>query len=75
MADFYLSAETNGGKRLSIAPITSAKLERCVEPPTDTSGYFLTEEHAFDPLGAVTILARITDAEAAFRLGRMFNMS
>lgn len=75
MADFYLSAETSGGKRLSIAPITSAKLERCIDPPVDTSGYFLTEEHTLDPLGAVTILAQIADAEAAFRLGCMFNMS
>lgn len=75
MADFYLSAETSGGKRLLIAPITSAKLERCIEPPSDTSGYFLTEEQVLDPLGAVTILARIADAEAAFRLGRMFGMA
>ena len=75
MADFYLSAETSDGKRLLIAPITSAKLERCVEPPEDTSGYFLTEEQVFDPMGAVTILARIADDEAALRLGRMFGMS
>lgn len=58
MADFYLSAETTDGRRLLIAPITNAKLERCVEPPEDTSGYFLTEENILDPMGAVTILAR-----------------
>jgi hypothetical protein len=75
MADLYLSAELSQGKRLSIAPITSAKLERCIDAPSDTSGYFLTEECSGDPFGLVTILARIEDSEAAFRLGRMFAMT
>lgn len=75
MADLYLTADTADGKRLSIAPITSARLARCPEPPEDTSGYFLTEEARADPMGVVTILARIADANAAFRLGRMFSMS
>lgn len=75
MADLYLTTDTPDGKRLSIAPITSTILARCPEPPEDTSGYFLTEESRGDPMGAVTILARITDANAAFRIGRMFSMS
>jgi len=75
MADLYLTADTADGKRLSIAPITSTRLARCPEPPEDTSGYFLTEETRSEPMGVVTILARIVDAEAAFRIGRMFKMS
>lgn len=75
MADLYLSAESSQGRRLSIAPITSSKLARCADVPSDTSGYFLTEESLSDPLGIVTILARIEDSDAAFRLGRMFSMS
>lgn len=75
MSEIYLSADTEDGKRLSIAPITSTKLARCHEPPEDTSGYFLTEDRPSDPAGAVTILARIADVDAAFRLGRMFSMT
>lgn len=75
MADLYLTADMADGKRLSIAPISSSKLARCPEPPEDTSGYFLTEENLAEPLGAVTILARIFDADAAFKIGRMFSMS
>jgi hypothetical protein len=75
MAEIYLSAETPDCKRLSIAPITTAKLERCVDAPTDTDGYFLTEECLKDPLRAVTILARVNGVDAAMRLGRMFSMT
>lgn len=75
MAEIYLSAELPEGKRLSIAPITSARLQRCVDAPEDTAGYFLTEESTSDPLGIVTILARIEDMDAAMRLGRMFSMA
>lgn len=75
MAELYLTANIENGKRLSIAPITSSKLARCSEPPEDTSGYFLTEDRPSDPFGAATILARIVDADAAFRIGRMFSMT
>ena len=75
MAELYLTGKVANGKRLMIAPITSRKLARCPEPPSDTSGYFLTEEIVSDPLGVITILARIADDEAAMRLGRMFGMA
>jgi hypothetical protein len=75
MAEIYMSADSADGKRLSIAPITSTKLQRCEEIPSDTSGYFLTEECLSDPLGMIRILARIEDSEAAFDLGRRFAMS
>ncbi len=75
MSEIYMSAETADGKRLSIAPITSTKLERCEEAPSDTSGYFLTEERLSDPLGMIRILARIEDTDAAYDLGRMFSMA
>lgn len=75
MADIFMSADLAEGKRLSIAPITSRKLERCADIPSDTSGYFLTEESLSDPLGIITILARIEDSDSAFRLGRMFAMT
>lgn len=75
MADIYLTGKPTDGKRLMIAPISSKKLARCPEPPTDTTGYFLTEEVISDPMGAVTILARITDDEAALKIGRMFGMA
>lgn len=75
MSELYLSSESPEGVRLSIAPITSTKLSRCVETPIDTSGYFLTEEDTRDPLGVINILARIEDDESAFRLGRMFAMT
>ena len=74
MSELYLTADTADGKRLSIAPITSSRLARCPEPPADTSGYFLTEETRSDPMRVVTILAHIADADAAFRVGRMFKM-
>lgn len=74
MADIYLCGQTPDGKNLSIAPITSRRLERCIEAPDDTGGYFLTEECPNDPLGAVTILARVEGVDAAMRLGRMFSM-
>ena len=75
MSELYLSSETDDGMRLSIAPITSTKLARCVDAPPDTSGYFLTEEDTSDPLGVINILARIEDDESAVRLGRMFAMT
>lgn len=74
MAELYLTGNTRDGKRLMIAPITSKKLARCPEPPADTSGYFLMEEQDDKPDGVLTILARVSDAEAAFRLGRLFCM-
>ncbi|MDI1296731.1 MAG: hypothetical protein PSY12_12760 [bacterium] len=75
MADIYLSADLPEGRRLSIAPITSRRLERCVDVPDDTAGYFLTEEYLSDPHGAVTILARVEGVDAALRLGQMFSMA
>lgn len=75
MADIYLTGKSQNGKRLMIAPITSRMLARCPEPPSDTAGYFLTEEETADPLGAVTILARIPDDDAALKIGRMFGLS
>lgn len=69
-----MSTDLEDGKRLSIAPITSTKLARCEELPSDDSGYFLTEENPKDPLGMIKILARIEDSDAAFKLGRMFSM-
>lgn len=75
MAELYLTAQSADGKRLMIAPITSRKLARCPEPPSDTTGYFLTEEVIADPMGAITILARISDDESALRIGRMFGMA
>lgn len=74
MAELYLTGKLTDGKRLMIAPITSRKLARCPEPPEDTTGYFLTEE-VTDPMGTITILARIADDESALRLGRMFGMT
>lgn len=74
MAELYFTANIEDGKRLSIAPITSSKLARCPEPPEDTSGYFLMEEQMQEPNGMVTILARISNAEAAYRIGRVFCM-
>ncbi|PJJ82699.1 hypothetical protein CLV77_2473 [Brevirhabdus pacifica] len=74
MAELYLTGTAPDGKHLMIAPITSKKLARCPEPPADTSGYFLMEEDCTGT-GVLTILARVSDAEAAFRLGRMFCMS
>jgi hypothetical protein len=75
MAELYLTGKPTDGKRMMIAPITSRKLARCPEPPDDTSGYFLTEEVVSDPLGVITILARIADEESALRIGRMFGMA
>lgn len=75
MADIYLTGQTPDGKKLSIAPISSRRLARCVDAPEDSGGYFLTEECPSDPLGTVTILARIADIDAAMRLGRMFSLA
>jgi len=75
MSELYLTGKAPDGKRLVIAPITSKKLARCPEPPADTSGYFLMEDQADNPNGVLTILARVSDAEAAFRLGRLFCMT
>lgn len=75
MSELYLTGKSSDGKRLMIAPITSKKLSRCPEPPLDTSGYFLMEEQDGTANGVLTILARVSDAEAAFRLGRLFCMS
>lgn len=74
MAELYLTGKAPDGKHLMIAPITSKKLARCPEPPEDTSGYFLMEEDGTGR-GVLTVLARLSDAEAAFRLGRMFSMT
>lgn len=75
MSELYLTGKAPDGKRLMIAPITSKKLARCPEPPVDTSGYFLMEDQEDRPDGVLTILARVSDAEAAFRLGRLFCMT
>ena len=75
MSELYLAGTAPDGKRLMIAPITSRKLTRCPEPPEDTSGYFLMEEQDDKPNGVLTVLARVSDAEAAFRLGRLLRMS
>jgi hypothetical protein len=76
MADLYLSAESEDGRRLTIAPMSSAKRERCADPLSDWSGYFLTEEACSGgPFGEVRVLARIEDDDAALRIARLFNMS
>lgn len=75
MADIYLTGQTPDGKKLSIAPITSRRLARCVDIPDDTSGYFLTEECPSDPLGAIIVLAKVEGIDAAMRLGRMFALA
>lgn len=75
MAELYLTGKSINGKRLMIAPITSRILARCPEPPSDTAGYFLTEEETSDPMGTVTILARISDDEAALKIGRVFGLA
>ena len=74
MADLYLTGTAPDGKRLMISPISSKKLARCPEPPNDTSGYFLMEDQGDGPNAVLTILARIADAESAFRIGRLFSM-
>lgn len=75
MAQIYLTASTADGRKLSISPLSSAKLARCAEPPEDDSGYFLIEEREADPLKKVTILARFVNEDAAFQLGKMLCMS
>lgn len=75
MAEIYLTCKAPDGKQLTISPITSPRLARCPEPPSDTSGYFLTEEDPADPIGGVVILARIEDDESAYRIGRAFQMT
>ena len=67
MAELCLTGKIEDGKRLSIAPIASTEPARYPEPPDDTSGYFPIEERVSEPNGMVTILARISDAEAAYR--------
>ena len=69
MGDLYFSSsDSAAGKRLTIAPLSSRKLERCVELPADMSGYFLVEEDACDPFGEVVILAQLHSEEAVVRL-------
>ena len=74
MANLFLTTDLSDGKRLSIATMTRARLSRCAEPPSDISGYFLTEEDSRDPLGMGTVVARIEGDDAAYRMGQMFHM-
>lgn len=74
MDNLYLASEGAGGRRLIIAPLSNAKLARCVERPSDLSGYFLTEEDEQTAFGEVKILAQVPDGESALRLASMFKM-
>lgn len=73
MASLYLSQE-RGRRRFTIAPLSKARQERCVNGPPDTRGYFLTEESLDDPIGEVRILARMEDDDAAYDLARLVNL-
>lgn len=75
MAELYLTGKAPNGKRLIIAPITSKKIARCPDPQEDTSGYFLMEDQGDGPTAELTILARISDSESAYRLGLLLHMT
>lgn len=71
MASLYLSAESDGGKRLALKPLTRRAAEAMDPPLTDIAGYFLVES---DDNGA-SVLARIETEDAAIKLGRMLGLS
>jgi hypothetical protein len=73
--NLYLAVEQEDGRRLTIAPISTAKLERCADRPADISGYFLTEEDSRLYMGEIKILAHIQDSESALRPAAIFKMT
>ncbi len=75
MESLYLTSKVSEDRRrLTIAPLSSQKLTRCAEAPSDTSGHFLFDEPVDDDFGEIKILAQIQDNEAALRLAAMFEM-
>jgi hypothetical protein len=71
MASLYLSLDAECGKSLSLKPLTNRMIQYIDPPPTDTSGYFLVEEVD----GAMSILARVADEDAALRLAQLLGLS
>ncbi|WP_421847972.1 hypothetical protein [Novosphingobium sp.] len=71
MASLYLSLDAERGKSLSLKPLTNRLAQYIDPPPTDTSGYFLVEEVD----GEASILARVSDEDAALRLGKLLGLS
>lgn len=71
MASLYLSADRDGGKLLSLAPLTRRLAETLDPPPTDMSGYFLVENGR----EGASVLARVDTEDAALRLGLLLGLA
>lgn len=71
MASLYLSAMTDGGKVLSIGPMTNRRAETLDPPLESLAGYFLVECAS----GNSKVLARVEDDDAALKLAAMLGLS
>ncbi|HEU0098080.1 MAG TPA: hypothetical protein VFQ67_04820 [Allosphingosinicella sp.] len=70
MASLYLSANREGGKTLSIAPITN-RIAAMMDPPVAAlDGYFLVESDGRDS----AVLARVETEDAALKLARLLGL-
>jgi hypothetical protein len=71
MASLYLSAVRDGGKTLTLKPITN-RLAAAFDPPLEEmNGYFLVEEDGF----AMSVIARVETEDAALKLGNMLGLA
>ncbi|HZG08235.1 MAG TPA: hypothetical protein VEZ70_04550 [Allosphingosinicella sp.] len=71
MASLYLSAIADGGKILSIAPITN-RIAAMVDPPIAAlDGYFLVESDGCNS----AVLARVETEDAALKLASLLGLA
>lgn len=75
MDEFYFSVNIDAGRTLCLAPLTERRLAMAGQELSDTSGYFLFEQHGEGDFARVEILAHVVSEDAVSRLRAQFNMS
>ena len=75
MATLYFSKRMTDSIMLCLAPLTDRRLEMSGEHPPDTSGYFLYQQEGRGSRARISILAKVENDDAAYRLRDMLQLS
>jgi hypothetical protein len=75
MSDYYFSVNIDPDRTLCVAPLTERRLDMSGQNVSDTSGYFLYEQHGEGETASIEIIAQVLTEDAAFRLRDIFGMS
>jgi len=73
--DYYLSGQSDLGKRLIISPITTEMAVANKISRNDSLGYYLYQKEEGSDDAEASILAKLPSEDAAFALGHMLGLS